>query len=1725
MTVITSGAVGNTSSAGDYYEAEGERAPALDHTRSSSARWLSLSNQLAIDGAEVLSGEIEAAIQGRAPLAFEARIGGRVGVSSDIANNVHALDRVAAHDFTMSPPKSFTVLVRCAELSGADDYAAQLRGEMLGAGSTVLHHAGEIGLLRSRQGPGGTESVAVADAMAALIPHARNRLGQPQEHVHALVFNGSLRPDRSVGALELRDLVAHRSYLEAAHAAEMVGRLRRMGLPAREAGRGRWEIVGAPKRLMDAWSGRGAEVRDAAAAKLQPLDDLPEGRRRTELKRKLLRSTAEQTRRAKAAAPDRSDLAALDRRAFTGGLTPKAALAGMRAGGLPAAPAEMAAKAAARQLFSRAAVVTMRQFRTAVAEQAVARGLSVSQLNAEVEGAIARGDVVALGVAGGRGDAMLSTPAAIETERAMLAAARAGRGNGLLRPQMVHSAMNAVTLRQRAEGNKAFALSEEQQAFVAHFARGDAVVTAEGLAGTGKTTVMSVVVSMAQQAGLNVIGVAPTNKAAKKLHAETNTDEKPSLQKLAWQLRTGRRSLTARDYVLVDEAGMAALDDISTIVTAARRAGAQVGLVGDVEQFAPVGPGAPFAALNEFLGSAKLTEIRRQHDPWQRQASANLARGDTDAALTAFAERGGWAFGRDAADTRAQLVADWTAHREREPRQSRLVIAQRHDHVHLLNADLRQVLLERGQLGPNEFKVATLHRDSGRGDVRELSIRVGEELVLWRGVPKHGLDNGDRITIEAMRRGEDGQVELTWRSVRTGATTTAPLASLVPPPGPQDPASQPRLPYLQHAYAVTAYGAQGETVDASFVYGNEGLERRAAYVTMTRHRSTCRTYWDEAAIGQRLAREGLPPTREAMVDHIRRRARVASPAHSVMNFVDDVDHWLDGHGVHGKRSLLAAPRAYAGVLATSRPGPAPTDASAEQSPTGEPPQAAPATSRGWWLRRLAQQARAEARRTMLRLNLVIEALRGPGGVPAMMAGLHGTPAALGLRAALREAAGRERDHPEPSAAQLDQHFATRQSELLAQRAGLRGVVDAADAATLSRMSRPEAASTKPAPSAMPLLPPTLIARLDEGALAALARPSLAPAAQASVISASAYSTALDREASHLRGRIVAAVSAGTGKPEVQVEAELAAARARPEAIRYPELRTAVQRLAAFEDAAGVMKAALEGGQLQRHVAIRAVDPVADPSGFRAELANAASTGARFIPRPGPEGDRSALAVGSATVAELSALLRARRDAIGLAPDVRSAPGSAGAMLDAAIGTLESEVRDGRLQRRTVLDGASPMDGPAWRAAIRQGRRDAAADRPISSQELAVHDRQRARDRATATSTADGRLTAAAWTRQLRAEGRPADMAVAATIGDEVHRGTLRPGVLLRPVDASDRAAVRAALREGRKASTMIAPSPRHEPAASEVQRQRDPSTATSTADGRLTVSALLHRLRQDAGHAASVLATTIADEVYRGTLRPGSLVRPIDPANPAEARAALRLARREEGAGRQDGAVDRSDQQVRQSLSARASEVPDPQHGWQVSAKPAASAEAVAAATMRATTPATPAPGITPRQVASEPVTLRSATDPKPVAAGPNERRLTAEPSPASAGRQMAAPAAGAGAAPSAAAEVSLTKAPEPKAEPERAALAGRTEVTRAVQAVPRQEPKASTPPAAPSPAPEPMPHDQHRSAAPPRPENAGLATKRSEPAPLPAEPKPQQQATANPKRSRAISRRQDDGR
>lgn len=1378
MSVIGFSKLRNGKSAVEYYSREVKEA-AQNAVRSQAgeyyagpARWLSLTNQMADDGAEIKEGEIAAAFAGHAPKQFTSV--DRKGVEHKTTAIVHDIDnpkRKAADDITISYAKGYSALIRAAELAEEHALAKTLRQVSDDVIRDVLKHAVDIGLIQTRRGHGGKDGEKPADIMAAVIPHSDSRNGDPQQHHHLLVWNGSLRQDGSVGSLDLKNFVAHKFYLQALVNAGMAERLQKLGFAVIETTRGQWELAGVPEKLIETWSSRRVEVltglagvagelgrRQLAEEKLAEKGEqkeeagefLPSDN--AQRKREARNRSAKVTRQSKdkIRSPEKQNEQHLKDFADAG-ITPAQLIRGTRQAALstPAlegAPAEVGIDA----LFERTSVATLRQFRTAVAEAASARGMSVAGVEAEVQRALTAGLVKAIGVTE-RGEPVVSTEKAIATEWAMLRAAQDGRGQGKLTAAAAEKAIAAIEVRERAGGKAGFTLADEQRDAVRWAARGDQFAVIEGLAGTGKTTSMQAVVLAAQMQGMRTIGVAPMNSASETLWKEAKTDEYMSLQKLSADVRSGKKTLTARDYILVDESGMAELGHVATLTEAARRAGAQVLFIGDERQFAPIGAGAPFAALGTVLGTSRLSEIRRQRLPWQNAASRKMAAGDTDAGLMAYAAEGRWKFGRDRTDAMSGLVADWTDDLQRTKGQggdpaTRIVIAQRHVDAHELNARLRQVLIEKGKLGKDEVTVRTLHRDGRNGQITDLPLRNGDELIVWRKVPEHNLNNGDRITVVGFKPipgSKDNDLMLTWKVQKTGVEVTAPLSSLTPPVGPDDPSRLPRVPFLQHAYAVSMYASQGKTVDQSFVYGGTGLDMRSVYVSMTRHRDDARVYWDREGITQELVDQGQKPTSEAVVDHIRREARRSADKYNVLDFVPDVDAWLKTGNIIEERS---APSATAARMQAAEDNAAATiQAAAEAKPEAVravasalppmPPAALRRTPRASAqdradraYRRATDRSRDQAaaadRRALRRFDDILGALRKPGGLERLAQPFRAL--ARDVAAVASRVAAVTQWRQNWSARQTAQYLDARRQEIDA-RPG-RGGITATTASVRLQPVVPEprswrsawleetmlgrhspAARTLPTPAStratlagrLPPLPAKLAGSLSDRALTALARPPLSgDPTKAATISVRAYADLLEQERRTEQSRIVAGMARWAGKEPDQVVRELREAMERPQDLRHEDLRASVERLKALIAAKERVDQDLAQGRVRPNAPIQALDPATSPAGWSVALRRSSGSQLDFSPGPNPSLDRTIFDGSASTVGNVLSLLHARRVSLGVDPSSPAPAGSAAAQLDGAIGTLREAVTEGRLSLRAAMPAVPPSDPRRWNGAFR-----------------------------------------------------------------------------------------------------------------------------------------------------------------------------------------------------------------------------------------------------------------------------------------------------------------------------------------------------------------------------------------------------------------------------------------
>ncbi len=358
---------------------------------------------------------------------------------------------------------------------------------------------------------------------------------------------------------------------------------------------------------------------------------------------------------------------------------------------------------------------------------------------------------------------------------------------------------------ERAE-RRGLVLSREQRAALAHVTDRNGIGIVIGYAGAGKSVMLGVAREAWENSGYRVRGVALSGIAAENLQSGSGIAA-GTIASLEYNWVHGREQLSAKDVLVVDEAGMIGSRQLERVLGEADRTGAKVVLVGDPEQLQAIEAGAAFRSLSERHPHAEIGEIRRQREAWQRDATRQLATGRTSEALDAYRAHGMVHAAVTREEARGALIAGWEGARRQSPETSRLILTHTNDDVRALNRLARARLKEAGELGTD---VAVQTERGGR------LFAAGERVMFLKNERGLGVKNGSLGTIahvspEAMTVRLDG-----GRSIAFELRDYA---------------------HLDHGYAATIHKSQGVTVDEVHVLATSGFDRHAAYVALSRHRA------------------------------------------------------------------------------------------------------------------------------------------------------------------------------------------------------------------------------------------------------------------------------------------------------------------------------------------------------------------------------------------------------------------------------------------------------------------------------------------------------------------------------------------------------------------------------------------------------------------------------------------------------------------------------------------------------------------------------------------------------------------------------------------------------------------------------------------------------------------------------------------------------------------------
>jgi len=862
-----------TNSKDNYYSEAGEV----------KGRWTGrLADEWNLKG-EVTSEQYERLVAGQDPHTGEQlvqAVKARETVN-EFGENIVTSEHRAGWDATISAPKS----VSLAALVGDDERVKVAHRESV---NEALKGFEEY--LQARGG-GDKPSITTSKMVAAQFEHTSSRpdrtngYAAPQLHTHVVVFNMTQTEEGTVRSVQPLELYRSQKYATAIYRAHLAEKLQGLGYEIEVDPRtGAPEIKGFSEEYLQESSPRREEVLKQAEQMKERLER--EGNTVSENAR-LKQAAAHNDRASK-----RYDRAEMRQRALSmdtkhGNQARWLVGQSLERGPLQLAQGEIATRAQEAVTFARdnaverEAVADMRQ----VMIDALRRNLGLTTheaVTSQMRRRQERGEFI--DIIRDHRSPEATTQRMLKMEQENIQTVIDGKGSS---PAVVRASRVEDVVANSAQNHRLKLNANQQSALATILSSEDQIVGLQGGAGTGKTTVLSVLRDAAEKEGYQVRGFAPTTRAAKQL-AESRI-ETETLQKF---LRRRQEPTTSKQLFVLDESSLASTKQLHKFF-GRLEAEDKVLLVGDVRQHQAVEAGSPFEQLQKHgMTTAQLNEIVRQRDPELKQTVAKLSVRNIREAVVELESRGKIIEIPSERERLERIAQDYC----KQPTNT-LVISPANRERSQLNSLIHQQLQREGKVSRDHHQMNVyVNRQDMTGAERTFAnaYRPDEDIIRYNRASKvYKVKLGDYASVigvnhernELTVRFANGRT-LTYDPTRLSGVSVynkaerffaegdriqfrAPfaekrivngeLASITKietehlrvalDSGREVSFDPQQFRHIDHGYAVTSHSSQGLTVDRVLINADTResfrlLNDRMAYVAVSRAREEALIYTD-----------------------------------------------------------------------------------------------------------------------------------------------------------------------------------------------------------------------------------------------------------------------------------------------------------------------------------------------------------------------------------------------------------------------------------------------------------------------------------------------------------------------------------------------------------------------------------------------------------------------------------------------------------------------------------------------------------------------------------------------------------------------------------------------------------------------------------------------------------------------------------------------------------------
>ncbi|MCW5589117.1 MAG: Ti-type conjugative transfer relaxase TraA [Legionellales bacterium] len=357
-----------------------------------------------------------------------------------------------------------------------------------------------------------------------------------------------------------------------------------------------------------------------------------------------------------------------------------------------------------------------------------------------------------------------------------------------------------------------FHLNAEQAHAIRHVLAPGALKIIVGRAGTGKTHSMKAVAKAYAQQGFRVLGVSLSGIAADGLEKEAHIPSY-TIARLQKKLQQGSITLSAKDVIVLDEAGMVNLDNMNWLLKNIRQSRAKLIVIGDPGQAESIGAGSPFRTLLERAGFAELKHILRQRHEWARQATLDFAVGHTHSALKTYQHQDCIHLLKNETTRNEKLVTDYLEYRKQYSHADVVLVAHQNNTVKALNKIIREALLKKELLQTGQDVLSAYGK---------INVSIQDRILFLKNNTQLDVRNGQFATVIHMADNRITAIKDDGRKVIFDVN---------------------QYRSFDYGYAATIHKLQGVTKKVALVVADGfGWCRNLTYVAMSRHREHCHVY-------------------------------------------------------------------------------------------------------------------------------------------------------------------------------------------------------------------------------------------------------------------------------------------------------------------------------------------------------------------------------------------------------------------------------------------------------------------------------------------------------------------------------------------------------------------------------------------------------------------------------------------------------------------------------------------------------------------------------------------------------------------------------------------------------------------------------------------------------------------------------------------------------------------